>query len=124
MKRFMFEPFWKLTQWGFLPEYLFRINPGGDRWRHSKFVIVPLVGWFVWFDKNVCMDHLCEEHPTTLDDFRHNITQVLPMAVVVPTEIPRFGLRRIHIYSGFYVNDEGWVQPVGGWEMRERYDNG
>lgn len=51
-KRFMFTPFWKLTQWGFLAHYFGRINHGGDGVYRSRFIIIPLVGDFVWFDKD------------------------------------------------------------------------
>lgn len=61
-RRFMFVPFWHLTNKGWLPEYLGRINLGGDETRGSRFVIVPFVGEFVWFDKHPCTDPMCEAH--------------------------------------------------------------
>lgn len=52
MGRFQFNPFWNLTQWGFLKEYLLRINMGCDEWHNeSRFIIIPLVGEFVLFKK-------------------------------------------------------------------------
>lgn len=61
-RRLMFVPFWHLTNNGWLPEYWGRVNLGGDETRRSRFVIVPLVGEFVWFDKHPCSDPTCEAH--------------------------------------------------------------
>lgn len=52
MKRLQFAPFWKLTQWGFLPEYLGRIQRWGNPKRLNHTVIIPLVGEFILWDKN------------------------------------------------------------------------
>lgn len=50
MSRFRFCPFWKLTNWGFLRPYAFRIRRGCDEFHNlSRFTIVPLVGEFTLF---------------------------------------------------------------------------
>ena len=50
LDRLQYRPPWKLTRWGFLPEYLFRLNRGCDEWHNqSRFVVIPLLGELVVF---------------------------------------------------------------------------
>lgn len=53
---------WHLTNWGWLPEYFFKLNPGGDEVRGCRYIILPLLGELVWFDKEECSDPECYGH--------------------------------------------------------------
>lgn len=59
--RVSYAPPWRLTRWGFLPEYLWRVNDGCDEdHNESKFIIVPLLGEIiVWTGRKVECDGEC-----------------------------------------------------------------
>ncbi len=60
MKRFQFTPFWRMTSWGFVSKP-WRLQKGCDEYHNkSRFLIVPLFGGFVLFDKNY--DTIQPEH--------------------------------------------------------------
>jgi hypothetical protein len=53
-------PPWKITQAGFIKTAL-RIQNGGDEWHNKSFyIVIPLVGMFVWWPEGI--DRTDEEH--------------------------------------------------------------
>lgn len=60
-RRVRFTPFWRVTRWGFLPEYALRLNRGMDEFHNpTRFLIVPLVGDVVVWGRNArySLEHL------------------------------------------------------------------
>lgn len=56
--RFSYTPPWQVTRWGFVSP--FKIQKGCDEWHNpSYFVVIPLLGVFVWFPT---LDRSGEEH--------------------------------------------------------------